>query len=243
MNWPALRWNQVAAVSSEVLRQADARARDDFGIAPLQLMEIAGWQIARFTEAFMDGVGNKRILVVAGSGNNGGDALVAARFLHQRGALVTASAVAAKDPDSLVAQHAATIARLGIRISKAPAGIDPSVDTIVDGLFGTGIRPPLREPAARIVAAMNATGRPIVSIDVPSGLDADTGAGAETAIRAAATVTLAAPKAGLTRAPNAGRVFVADIGMPASLFSADRAAIEVIYRAADLVELVDPDLL
>ena len=243
MNWPALRWNQVAAVSSEVLRQADARARDEFGIAPLQLMEIAGWQIARFTEAFMDGVGNKRILVVAGSGNNGGDALVAARFLHQRGALVTASAVAAKDPDSLVAQHAATIARLGIRISEAPAGIDPSVDTIVDGLFGTGIRPPLREPAARIVAAMNATGRPIVSIDVPSGLDADTGAGAETAIRAAATVTLAAPKAGLTRASNAGRVFVADIGMPAALFSADRAAIEVIYRAADLVELVDPDLL
>ena len=243
MNWPALRWNQVAAVSSEVLRQADARARDEFGIAPLQLMEIAGWQIARFTEAFMGGVGNKRILVVAGSGNNGGDALVAARFLHQRGALVTASAVAAKDPDSLVAQHAATIARLGIRISEAPAGIDPSVDTIVDGLFGTGIRPPLREPAARIVAAMNATGRPIVSIDVPSGMDADTGAGAEAAIRAAATVTLAAPKAGLTRAPNAGRVFVADIGMPAALFSAHRAAIEVIYRTADLVELVEPDLL
>jgi len=53
---------------------------------------------------------------------------------------------------------------------------------------------------------------------------------------------VAAPKAGLTRAPNAGRVFVADIGMPAALFSDDRAAIEVIYRAGDVVELVDPDL-
>ncbi len=217
MSWPALRWNQVAAVSSEVLRHADARARDEFGIEPLQLMEIAGWQIARFTEAFMDGVGYKRILVVAGSGNNGGDALVAARFLHQRGALVTASVVAAKDPGSLVARHA--------------------------GLFGTGIRPPLREPAARMVAEMNAIGRPIVSIDVPSGMNADTGAGAETAVRAAATVTLAAPKSGLRRSPNSGRVFVADIGMPAALFSADRAAIELIYRTGDLVELVDPDLL
>ena len=147
MSWPALRWNQVAAVSSEVLRHADARARDEFGIEPLQLMEIAGWQIARFTEAFMDGVGYKRILVVAGSGNNGGDALVAARFLHQRGASVSAAIVPGKDLGSLVARHTVTIARLGIRVSEAPAGIDPSVDAIVDGLLGTGVRPPLREPA------------------------------------------------------------------------------------------------
>ena len=238
MNWPALRWDQVATLSSTVLRQADARARDEFGIEPLQLMEIAGWQIARFVEAFMDGVGDKRVLVVAGSGNNGGDALVAARFLHQRGAAVRAAIVAAKDPGSLVARHTATIARLGIRVSEAPAGIDPSVDVIVDGLFGTGIRPPLREPAPRIIAAMNATGRPIVSIDVPSGMDADTAIGAEDAVRAMATVTLAAPKPGLTRAPNPGRVFVADIGMPATLFSAEQPAFEAIYRAGDLVELV-----
>ena len=186
----------------------------------------------------MDGVRDKRVLVVAGSGNNGGDALVAARFLHQRGASVSAAIVTAKDRGSLVARHTATIARLGIRFSEAPAGIDPSVDVIVDGLFGTGIRPPLREPAPRIIAAMNATGRPIVAIDVPSGMDADTAIGAEDAVRAMATVTLAAPKPGLTRAPNPGRVFVADIGMPATLFSAEQTAIEAIYRVGDLVELV-----
>ena len=225
-------------VSSNVLRQADARARDEFGIEPLQLMEVAGWQVARFVEAFMDGVGDKRVLVVAGSGNNGGDALVAARFLHQRGASVSAAIVPAKDRGSLVARHTVTIARLGIRVSEAPAGIDPSVDAIVDGLLGTGVQPPLREPAPRIIAAMNATGRPIVSIDVPSGMDADTAIGAEDAVRAMATVTLAAPKPGLTRAPNPGRVFVADIGMPATLFSAEQPAVEAIYRAGDLVELV-----
>ena len=190
----------------------------------------------------MDGVGDKRVLVVAGSGNNGGDALVAARFLHQRGASVSAAIIPAKDRGSLVARHTVTIARLGIRVSEAPAGIDPSVDAIVDGLLGTGVRPPLREPAPRIIAAMNATGRPIVSIDVPSGMDADTADGSENAIRAVATVTLAAPKPGLTRAQNTGRVFVADIGMPAGLFLADRTAIEAIYRAGDLVELVKPDL-
>jgi len=228
VSWPILHWNQAATVSSEVLRQADVRARDEFGIEPQQLMEIAGWQVARFVDAFLDGARGKHVLVVAGSGNNGGDALVAARFLYQRGALVTASIVATKDQGSLVARHTATIASLGIRIHEAPAGIDGSVDTIVDGLF--------------ILSAMNEAGRPIVSIDVPSGIDADTGVGAENAVRAAATVTLAAPKAGLRRAQNSGRVFVADIGMPATLFSAERTEIEAIYRAGSLVELSDPEL-
>jgi len=105
-------------------------------------------------------------------------------------------------------------------------------------LFGTGIRLPLRDPAPGIIAAMNATGRPIVAIDVPSGVDADTGAGADAAVRAAATVTLVAPKAGLAGASNAGRVFVADIGMPLALFGAEREMLAVLYRLGDLVELV-----
>ena len=155
---------------------------------------------------------------------------------------MSAAIVPGKDLGSLVARHTVTIARLGIRVSEAPAGIDPSVDAIVDGLLGTGVRPPLREPAPPIIAAMNATGRPIVSIDVPSGMDADTADGSENAVRAVATLTLAAPKPGLTRAQNTGRVFVADIGMPVGLFLADRTAIEAIYRAGDLVELVNPDL-
>jgi NAD(P)H-hydrate epimerase len=229
-------------VSSAALRQADADARSQFGIEPLQLMEIAGWQVARFVHAFMDGIRGKRVAVIAGSGNNGGDALAAARFLHQRGAIVSASIVPPRDASSLVAQHAAVVRRMGIPVRDAPDGIEPSVDAVVDGLLGTGIRPPLREPAPRIIAAMNAIGRPIVAIDVPSGLDSDTGEGAEKAVRAAATVTLVAPKAGLARASNAGRVFVADIGMPAALFGADREALAALYALGDLVELVDPEL-
>jgi len=86
---------------------------------------------------------------------------------------------------------------------------------------------------------MNATGRPIVAIDVPSGMDADTGMGANTAVRAAATVTLAAPKAGLAGASNAGRVFVADIGMPLALFGSERDKLAALYALGDLVELVN----
>jgi hypothetical protein len=73
-------------------------------------------------------------------------------------------------------------------------------------------------------------------------MDADTGKGAETAVRAAATVTLVAPKAGLAGASKAGRVFVADIGMPVALFGADQQALAALYAVGDLVELVAPEL-
>jgi NAD(P)H-hydrate epimerase len=234
--------DQVRTISSAALRRADAEAESTFGIEPLQLMEVAGWQVARFVDAFTDGIRNKRVIVVAGSGNNGGDALVAARVLLQRGAIVSASVVPSRDPNSLAGRHALTIRRLGIPMVDAPEGIDPSADVLIDGLFGTGIRLPLREPAAAIIEAMNATARPIVAIDVPSGMDADTGMGAESAVRAAATVTLVAPKAGLAGTSNTGRLFVADIGMPVALFGADAEALAALYAVGDLVELVVPEL-
>lgn len=242
MTWPVVFWDRVRTISSIALRQADTEALSTFGIEPLELMEVAGWQIARFVDAMTDGVHGKRVIVVAGSGNNGGDALVAARILLQRGAIVSASIVPSRDPNSLPARHALTARRLGIPILEAPQGIGPSADVLIDGLFGTGVHLPLRDPAPAIIEAMNATGRPIVAIDVPSGMDADTGMGAETAVRAAATVTLVAPKAGLAGASNAGRVFVADIGMPVALFGADQQALAAIYAVGDLVELVAPEL-
>ncbi len=242
MTWPAVPWNQVPMMSSAALRQGDELARSQFGIEPIQLMEVAGWQVARFVDAFLDGVYGKRVIVVAGSGNNGGDALVAGRFLRQRGAIVRVSLVPSRDPTSLAARQAMTIGRLGIPMLEAPQGIDASTDVVLDGLFGTGIRLPLRDPAPRIIEVMNASHASIVAIDVPSGLDADRGAGREGAVRAAATVTLAAPKTGLRGSANAGRVFVADIGMPVGVFSTERDALAALYRIGDLVELVDPEL-
>ena len=239
MTWPKLAWNQVPTTSSSALREADEQARLRFGIEPIQLMEVAGWQVARFVDRFVDGVRGQRVTVVAGSGNNGGDALVAARFLHQRGAMVRASIVASRDPNSLAARHAVTIGHLGIPLLAAPEGIDRAAGILVDGLFGIGIRLPLRDPAPGIIEAMNASQVPIVGIDVPSGLDADSGAGWEDAVRAAVTVTLVAPKAGLRASTNAGRVFVADIGMPVGVFSSEREALTGLYQIGDMVELTN----
>ena len=205
-------------------------------------MEVAGWQVARFVDRFMNGIRGKRVTVVAGSGNNGGDGLVAARFLRQRGAIVTASIVPSRDPTSLAARHATTLRQLGIVLLEAPDGIAARTDLLVDGLLGTGIHPPLREPAPGIIQAMNATGRPIVAIDVPSGMDAHTGTGAPDAVRAAATVMLAAAKPGLANTANAGRTFLADIGMPTSLFMAAGEAIAALYQRGDLIELVKAEV-
>ena len=238
MNWPRVPWDQVMSVTSADLRAADAAARERFGIAALQLMEIAAWQVARFVDALLDGAAGKRILVVAGSGNNGGDALCTGRFLSQRGAAVQASIVPAREPSSLAAYHAAILRKLGVPVYEAPQGIERSADVVIDGLLGTGIRPPLRQPAPSIIDAINRSRSTVVAVDVPSGIDADDGGGAESAVQASATVMLAAPKAGLKRTPAAGRVFLADIGMPAVLFSTARASIEAVYRIADLVELV-----
>jgi ADP-dependent NAD(P)H-hydrate dehydratase / NAD(P)H-hydrate epimerase len=242
VSWPIARWDQVQPLSSTALRHADVEATSTFGIEPLQLMEVAGWQVARFVDAFSEGIRGKRVTVVAGSGNNGGDALVAARVLRQRGAIVSASIVASRDPNSLPARHALTVRRLGIPVVDAPQGIDRSADIIIDGLFGIGIRLPLRDPAPAIVEAMNAARRPIVAIDVPSGMDADTGMGAQTAVQAAATLTLVAPKVGLKGAANAGRVFVADIGMPVAVFGAEGEALAALYAIGDLIELIASEL-
>jgi NAD(P)H-hydrate epimerase len=225
-------------VSTQELRQADTEALQRFGIEPLQLMELAAWQVARFVDAFLDGIGGKRVLVVAGSGNNGGDALCAARFLFERGAVVQAAIVSPRDSTSLMAHHADTLRRLGITLHDASKGIDQAADLIIDGLFGTGVRPPLREPAPLIISAINASRARVVAIDVPSGMNADDGQGADQAVQAVATLTLAAPKAGLLKAKAAGRVFLADIGMPLALFSTAGPALRAIFSKGDLVELL-----
>jgi hydroxyethylthiazole kinase-like uncharacterized protein yjeF len=222
------------------MRRVDAEAQRRFGIEPVQLMEIAGMQVARFVDDWIHGSAGKRIGVVAGAGNNGGDALVAARFLVQRGATVTAWIVEPTRPDGLAARHARTLRAMGIACVEARGGLDPSVDIVLDGLLGTGVRLPLREDLAAIIRAMNAWGSPIIAIDLPSGLDGDTGEGNDTCVRAAATVTLGVAKPGLVGMDAVGRLFFADIGLPAALFGSDRDAVQALYREGSLVELVPP---
>jgi len=238
VTWPAIRWSGTPVATAAVMQAIDAEARAGFGIEPRQLMELAGFQVARFVDDWLGGAAGKRIAVIAGAGNNGGDALAAARFLSQRGGEVVAWILEARDPESLAASHARTLRAMGIPCATAMGTLDLDADVLLDGLLGTGIRIPLREPAAGLIRAINDAGRPVIAIDLPSGLDADTGAGDGSAVQAAATVTLGLPKPALRTARSGGRLFLADIGLPAALFGPARPAVQALYRSGDLVELV-----
>jgi hydroxyethylthiazole kinase-like uncharacterized protein yjeF len=167
----------------------------------------------------MNGSRPRRVHVVAGHGNNGGDGLVAARHLSAWGCAVTAAVHG--DPARLrgIVEHqrvAAAQAGVEVTVSADPGHARAPGDAhlLIDGLLGTGLTGPLRARHAAVIAGMRGT---ILSIDVPSGLDADAGMAAGAAVRATATCTLTACKRGFWVAGAqrwTGAVHVADIGMP-----------------------------
>jgi NAD(P)H-hydrate epimerase len=203
----------VPRLTSAQVREVDRLATERFAIPVSWLMEAAGWQVARHCRA--------RAVVLCGRGNNGGDGLAAARHLHRWGRL---AAVACTDPDGLngpAAEQARALRALGVPISPEPdlAG----AQLVVDALLGTGLSRPAGGRMATWIDAVNASGHRVVSVDVPSGLDADTGAAAGPCVRAALTVTLGLPKPGLLEADGpayAGEVWVADIGVPFEAYAA-----------------------
>jgi NAD(P)H-hydrate epimerase len=165
-------------------------------------MEAAGWQVARRCGA--------RAYVVCGKGNNGGDGLAAARHLHRWGRLV---GVACTD----AAEQARALTALGVQIASSPAPGFAAATLVVDAMLGTGLSRAPRGLVAEWIEAVERSGRQVVSVDVPSGLDADTGAVPGACVTASLTVTLGLPKPGLLVGEGparAGEVWVADIGIP-----------------------------
>lgn len=240
MNLPRVPMGQVPSLPTEAMRAIDAAAGNGYAIDTAQLMEIAGFQVARAAVAMLDGVQGKQVVVAAGGGNNGGDALAAARFLFQRGAEVRVWMRANQRLSPLAARHRQTVERLGIVVDDASHTPLPAGDLVLDGLLGTGIHLPLRVDVADMIRAINQTGIPVLAIDLPSGLDADNGAGRETCIQATWTVTLGLPKPALLASPATGRLFVADIGLPIPLFGTLAEAVRQLYAEGDLVEVMPP---
>lgn len=221
-------------LSREEVRGLDVLAADEFALPTLVLMENAGRAAADVWEDLAGG-GRPRVLVACGPGNNGGDGGVMARHLDARGFPVSLVWFARQDAIRGDARAQWDV----LERSEVPQqdwfdarpeaeGPDPDAlddlfagaDWLVDGLLGTGLTRPLTGAFRAVVEAMNRSGRPILALDLPSGLDADTGRPLGVAVRARATVTFAARKLGFD-APGAsaytGTVHVADIGLPGKL--------------------------
>jgi len=203
----------VPSLTSAQSREVDQLTAGRFAIPVSWLMEAAGWQVARQCRG--------RSYVVCGRGNNGGDGLAAARHLHRWGRLAGLACVDATALSDPAAEQARALRALGVEIAGEPEF--GNAEVVVDALLGTGLS---RPPGGRVGdwrGAMNASGRRVVSVDVPSGLDADTGLAPGACVRATVTVTLGLPKPGLLAADgpvHAGEVWVADIGVPFEAYAA-----------------------
>jgi NAD(P)H-hydrate epimerase len=233
---------QYGDLTSEQQSSLD-RAASVQGVSVLQLMEIAGWQVARWVFATAAGRGDP-VLVVAGHGNNGGDGLVAARHLLTWGLPVRVALVA--EPDrlgELLTLHLGALRALGATVVAHPDGDLPSelIDSagvVIDALLGTGVRGDPRPPQARAISRLPADRT--AAIDVPSGLDATTGTPGTPTVRALRTCTLAAMKAGLWTPAgrrHAGEITVADIGMPTAAWEAAGLTPPALVRGGELLTI------
>ncbi|QFY06112.1 NAD(P)H-hydrate dehydratase [Nonomuraea phyllanthi] len=186
------------------------------------LMQRAASGLAAVCADLLGRVYGRRVVLLVGSGDNGGDALYAGERLARRGARVDAILAGSRT-------HEAGLAALldaGGRVS--PSSALERADLVVDGLVGIGVSGALREPYAELVSAANAARAPIVAVDVPSGVDASSGRVEGLAVRARVTVTMGAYKTGLLVDPgaeHAGRVELVDIGLGAYLPDPDVAAL------------------
>lgn len=217
-------------LTCQQIRELDILAIEHVGIPGIVLMENAARAVAEVVYAALFDPVRAQVVLLCGGGNNGGDGLAAARHLRNGGVAVTvvlAEAASRRLGDAAV--NLAIYRRLAAPLIDAstPAGLESAraaiaaADVVVDALLGTGSKGPPREVVAELIRLGNAAPRARrVAVDIPSGLDADSGEVFDPCFRADATVTLVAPKVGFnTPAAQAvlGRVVTADVGVPREL--------------------------
>lgn len=213
----------------EEMRDIERTAMDTYGIPGAILMENAGAGVAHALEDMMGTLRDKKICIFNGLGNNGGDGYVTARYMHNAGAKVKIFVLGKTEQIQGDAKlHYDIVRKMEIDIIEVLSNRDWDkvrlalifADGIVDALLGTGFRGEIREHYAEVIALINNSHKPVVSVDVPSGLHADTGFVGGYCIKATRTVTFGLPKPGLLLYPGTeyvGRLEVIDIGIPSRL--------------------------
>jgi hydroxyethylthiazole kinase-like uncharacterized protein yjeF len=220
----------MRVLNTRQMRDADRRTIDEIGIPSIVLMENAGRQAVAAMEAAFEDLADSQVGVICGHGNNGGDGFVVARTLIQRGVDVGVfllGSVAEITGDART--NLEVLGRIGLTVVEITSAQEwelhfselSECDLIVDAILGTGFRGHLSGLLETVVADVNALGVPVVAIDLPTGLSADTHVVEGSAIEASMTVTLGAPKLPLVFPPadsHGGDLVIADIGIPMPVF-------------------------
>ncbi|MDD4168756.1 MAG: NAD(P)H-hydrate dehydratase [Desulfotomaculaceae bacterium] len=236
----------MRVVTAAEMKKLDQLTIEEYGVPGLVLMENAGRQVVEVIRQVLGNVRGKVVTVFVGKGNNGGDGFVIARHLSNMGAEVKVLALAdVKEIKGDAAVNLEIWQKMGQGVYSLHQidGINivrlvlMNTDLIVDAIYGTGFHGKMRERVGRIVEVLNGSGKPIVAVDIPSGLEADTGRAHGPCIQAAHTVTFALPKLGLILEPGAdyaGELHVADISIPPALI--EKEAPQHYLITAELVK-------
>jgi NAD(P)H-hydrate epimerase len=214
----------MRVIFAEQMKQIDRLTQEQFSVPGLLLMERAALTVLETMEARFGNLENKHIYICCGKGNNGGDGLALARLLREKAVNVTV--IMKCDPNllqGLAAQNFDLAVKFGVRFlqwSELPTDELKSAEIIVDALLGTGAIGKLSDQLVDIIDTINNLGKPVVAVDIPTGVGVDNGQVSNTAIRATFTVTFGLPKPGLLCYPGAeyaGEVFVKQVGFPKQL--------------------------
>lgn len=215
----------MKAATSKEMQLIDKNAISGYGIPGIVLMENAAMQVVKEMEARYGVISGKKIGVFAGKGNNGGDGIAIARHLINRGAKISVCLLTGEDSvkgDSLT--NLGILKKMGGEVMdinsldmKALKTTISHSNMVVDAIFGTGLSEDVKGLFADVISMVNSSGKPVVSVDIPSGISADTGKVLGTAVRADLTVTFGLPKIGLLVYPGAGyagELKIVDISIP-----------------------------
>ncbi len=235
--------SNIPPITTEQMREVDRLMIEEYGIALLQMMENAGRCLAHLArQRYLGQPQGRTVVVLAGTGGNGGGALVAARRLHNYGAKVIIYTTREMHDFTPTAKHQLQILlNMGVDVHFATIP-DTHIlaDIILDGIIGYSLRGAPRGTAGELIHFANQHPAPTLALDTPSGLDTTTGIANEPTINADATLTLALPKRGLlvnSAVPYVGQLYLGDISIPPQLYSKLGLEIGAIFAQSDIVKL------
>ncbi|MBI2314965.1 NAD(P)H-hydrate epimerase [Candidatus Daviesbacteria bacterium] len=239
----------IPAVTVRQMREVDRLMVEKIGVSIIMIMENASRNIAILARKVLGGsVRNKKIIILCGKGNNGGDGLGAARHLINFGARVTCF-LAADVPDinqnARIQYNILQNIQADVRTyhEQSSSGLSKDflqVDLIIDALIGYNLKGNPREPVAEFITKANESKKPILAIDIPSGLDGDSGLLHNPTVKAAATITLALPKVGLLTEKAkeyVGELYVSDLSVPAVVYEKLGINVPNIFGSEEIILL------
>lgn len=212
------------------VREIDRKAIEEYEIPGIILMENAGRNVAEEILKMLSWPKKAKVVIFCGKGNNGGDGFVIARHLYNKGVnvsvyLLTRISNVLADGDA--STNLKILLNMNLKVNELPEGNMKEIrkelqdcNIIVDAIFGTGLSGEVREPARSLIMEINETNIPVVSVDIPSGLDCDEGVVLGAAVKATKTVTFVAAKAGFFKECGreyTGELIVSDISVPKEL--------------------------